>query len=217
MTGGSAEPPAGRLSEVYKANETGAPPPSLSENHRRMLLEESAIDPEIVAERGYRTVRSRAELLEFKKYQRRAPALYVPMYSPDRTTISAQIRPDNPRRDKSGKPIKYETAGGARVILDVHPRNMEAVQDPAVDLWITEGVKKGDALTSRGECAISLIGVWNWQRDGDLLSCWEHVALKERRVFVVFDSDVMVKEGVQLAVERLVGDLEAHCADVRVV
>ncbi len=182
-----------------------------------MLLEESGIYPEVAAQRGYRTVRSRTELLEFKKYQRRAPGLHIPTYSPDGTTTSAQLRPDNPRKDKRGKPLKYETPGGSEVILDVHPRSMAAVRDPAVDLWITEGVKKGDALASRGECAISLIGVWNWQRGGELLPCWDHVALKGRRVYVVFDSDVMTKEGVQLALERLVTALEGFGTDVRVV
>lgn len=187
-----------------------------SRKHSHMLEHESGIDPGVVDERGYRTVRSRTDLLDFKKYQRRAPALRIPLYSPDSETTSAQLRPDNPRRDKSGKAIKYETAGGSKVILDVHPRNMAAVRDPGVDLWITEGVKKGDCLTSRGECAISLVGVWNWQRDGEPLSCWDHVALQGRRVYVAFDSDVMVKEGVQLALKRLVAFLEGRGADVMV-
>jgi hypothetical protein len=205
---------------LYKPNPDQAPGKTvyLSSKHRRMLLEESGISPEIVAGRGYRTVRSRTELLDFKKYQRRAPALLVPMFSPDGETRSSQLRADNPRRDKSGKAIKYETAGGAGAILDVHPRNLEAVRDAGVDLWITEGVKKGDSLASRGECAISLVGVWNWQRGGEFLPCWEHVALESRRgVYVAFDSDAMTKEGVQLALERLVGALEERGADVRVV
>lgn len=190
----------------------------LCEKHRRQLLEGSSIAPEIAAERGYWTATRRSELPdEFKTYQRRAPALVVPMSSPDRQTTGHQIRPENPRRDKKGKPVKYETAGGSSCLIDVHPRNMAAVQDPDVDLWITEGVKKGDSLASHGEVAISLVGVWNWQRDGKPLPCWDHVALDGRRVFVAFDSDMMEKENVQLALERLVAFLEASGADVRVV
>lgn len=170
----------------------------------------------MVSERGYYTAQHRSEVPEaFAGYQRRL-GLVVPVHSPDGETTSSQLRPDNPRRDKKGKALKYETPGGSRTILDVHPRNHAAVRDPAVDLWITEGVKKGDALASRGECAISLVGVWNWQRAGELLPCWDHVELKGRLVYVAFDSDVVAKAEVQIALERLVAALEGLGADVRV-
>ena len=192
----------------------------LSSSHRRQL-QESGIDPGIEAERAYETVRSRADLLDFRKYQRRAsanaPALRVPMYSPDGITRLSQLRPDKPRKDKKGKAIKYETPGGSEAILDVHPRMMEEARNGSGDLWITEGIKKADSLTSRGLCTVGLVGVWNGQRDGKLLSCWDHVALDGRRVYIVFDSDVIVKEGVQLALERLVAALEERGAEVLVV
>jgi hypothetical protein len=189
----------------------------LSSTHAHMLFEESAISEDVAAERGSRTVRSRAELLDFKKYQRRAPALRVPMYSPDGVTTSAQIRPDRPRKDKRGKVIKYETIGGSEVIADVHPRNLDAIRDPSVELNIGEGIKKGDAGTSRGQCWLSLIGVWNFQRDGELLPCFDHIPLKGRRVNICYDHDVMVNPSVQLALQRLVEALEARGADVYVV
>jgi len=188
----------------------------LSAIHRTMLEVESGIAPEIAAERGYKTVMSRAELLDFKKYQRRAPGLYIPTYSPDDETTSSQLRPDSPRKDKRGKPLKYETPGGSEVILDAHPRMLEEVRSGTGDLWVTEGIKKADSLTSRGLPTIGLIGVWNWQRGGEMLPCWNHVRLDGRRVYIVFDSDVMTKEGVQLALERLAGSLEARGANVMV-
>ncbi len=158
-----------------------------------MLEEESGIDEAIVEERGYYTARNTSEVLPvFSKGQRRI-RLVLPMFSPDGETNNYQLRPDKPRKPKKGKPAKYMTPKGSSSILDVHPRNMGKVGDPSVDLWITEGVKKGDALTSHGLCAVALVGVWNWQRSGELLPCWEHVALQGREVFVVFDSDVMVK------------------------
>lgn len=190
---------------------------TLTEAHRRMLFEESGIDPSVAAERGYYTARGRSEVPEaFKDYQRRR-GLVVPMFSPDGETVGYQLRPDQPRKDKKGKPLKYETPGSSEVILDVHPRMLEEVRSGTEDLWITEGIKKADALTSRELPTIGLIGVWNWQRDGELLPCWEHVRLQGRRVYVVFDSDVMVKDGVQLALERLVGALEDLGAEVLVV
>jgi hypothetical protein len=181
-----------------------------------MLFEESGIDPEIAAERGYRTVRSRSELSEYPDWQRRL-GLYVPMLSPDGSSTSSQIRPNTPRR----KGPKYETPAASKMIADVHPRNLEAVRDAGRDLWLTEGCKKGDALASRGLCAISLAGVWNFAVGGtkgrQLLPCFDNVALEGRRVFVVFDSDVMTKPEVQEALARLVAALEVRGADVFVV
>ncbi len=188
----------------------------LSPEHRRMLFEESGIDPEVAAGRGYKTVRSRSELSQYPEWQRRL-GLHVPMFSPDGSSTSSQLRPNTPRR----KGPKYETPGGSRIIADVHPRNFEAVRDARRDLWITEGCKKGDALASRGLCAISLAGVWNFAvaktKGRHLLPCFDSVALEGRRVFVVFDSDVMTKPEVREALSRLVAALEGRGADVFVV
>jgi hypothetical protein len=71
---------------------------------------------------------------------------------------------------------------------------LEEVRADDGDLWITEGIKKADALASRGLAAVGLIGVWNFQRDGELLPCRDHVRLEGRLVRVVYDSDVMAKE-----------------------
>jgi hypothetical protein len=66
----------------------GAPSPTpdlqLSEQHRRMLLEESGIKLEIAEARGYRTVKKKVELeqLGFGRTQRNVPALLVPVHSP---------------------------------------------------------------------------------------------------------------------------------------
>jgi hypothetical protein len=194
-----------------------ASPVTLSDAHERMLYDASGIDPGVARERGYYTARRRSEVPEaFKGYQRKV-GLVIPVCSPDGTSRSWQLRPNKPRKDKKGKPLKYETPGGSAAILDVHPRMRDEVRSGSGDLWITEGIKKADALTSRGLPTIGLIGVWNWQRDSDLLPCWEHVSLKGRRAYVVFDSDVMDKEGVQLALERLVCALEDRGAEVLVI
>jgi hypothetical protein len=186
--------------------------PHLSDRHRRTLEVESAISPDIVAARGYYTAFKRADVPDlFPDYQRRL-GLVIPTYSPS-GAMSYQLRPNKPKNSKR----KYEQPGGVGCILDVHPYRMAAVADASRRLWISEGVKKGDALASRGECAISLSGVWNWQRDGEPLECWNYVALDGREVYVVFDSDVMVKREVQLALERLVAFLTGRRARVQVI
>ena len=82
-------------------------------------------------------------------------------------------------------------------------------------LFITEGIKKGDALVSRGLCAIALIGVWNWRGTNEhggktALPEWEYIALNDREVYIVFDSDVMLKQEVYAALVRLKAFLESR-------
>jgi predicted transcriptional regulator len=191
----------------------------LSREHEHMLLHDSGIDPGVAAERGYQTVRSRAKLSDFKRYQRKL-GLLIPVRSPSGAT-GRRLRPDRPRRGKGGKPVKYEQPAETPNMLDVHPRNSAALGDVGVDLWVVEGEKKADALTSRGLCAVALFGVWGWCVTGtkgqELLPCWDHIELSGRRVRIVFDADIMEKENVQLALERLVAALEGRGAEVLVV
>ncbi len=187
-------------------------------HHRGMLLKESGISAEMVAERGYYTAKTKTELarLGFSERQRRTPALVIPMYSPAGKLITHQIRPDAPRANGEGKLIKYETPAGSQVRLDVHPSQTERMRDASVPLWITEGVKKADSLVSRGQCTVALQGVWCWQSGGVPLREWEDIKLWGRSVYVVFDSDVMTNPKVQAALEGLVGFLRGRGARVRV-
>ena len=189
---------------------------TLSDSHRRMLYEESGISPDVAEERGYYTARRRSEVPEaFKDYQRR-PGLVIPVLTPS-GAHRVRLRPDRPRKGKDGRARKYEQAGGVGCVLDVHPRNLECLQDATVPLWVVEGEKKGDSLTSRGERAVALPGVWNWQRGGAMLPDWQHIALEGRTVYVCFDSDAWSNGNVQMALERLVAVLEDRGAEVLAV
>jgi putative DNA primase/helicase len=77
-------------------------------------------------------------------------------------------------------------------------------------LWIVEGEKKADALVSRGEVAIALLGVWGWKKDGQLLLDWEDLPLIDRDVIIAFDSDAVHNYQVRLAEEALAKVLEAR-------
>jgi hypothetical protein len=195
----------------------------LSTAHRTMLLEESSINSQIVERRGYRTVGSKADLerLGFGRAQRNTPALLIPIYGPTGEVVLYQSRPDKPRI-KNGRPVKYETPGGQRMALDMHPDAQSRLADPDVPLFITEGIKKEDALVSRGLCAVGLIGVWNWRGTNEhggktALAEWEYVALDGRKVYIVFDSDVMEKPEVYAALSRLKAFLESRGAAVRLI
>jgi hypothetical protein len=189
---------------------------SLAPHHRAMLLEESAITLETIEARGYRTVETKAELerLGFGRAQRNVPGLLFPIHGPTGEVVSYQFRPDEPRI-KDGKPVKYETLAGSRMVLDVHPTIRTRLEDPSVPLFITEGIKKGDALVSRGLCAVALIGVWSWRGRNEFggktaLPEWEYIALNGRQVYIVFDSDVMLKPEVHAALTRLKSFLEGR-------
>src|SRR5215207_3022354 len=190
---------------------------TLSDAHRKMLYDESGIDPGVARERGYYTAKRRPEVPEaFKPYQRK-PGLVVPMFSPDGETVGYQLRPDNPRK---GGP-KYETPGGISPVVDVHPRMREEARHGDSPLLITEGAKTGDAATSRGVCTVVLAGVWMWcvpkVKPYRLKPCFDHVRLEGREVYVAFDSDCMSKAGVQDALAALVAALEERGAAVKVI
>ena len=193
-------------------------------DHHRQLIDNSAIWPEVASERGYRSAMSKAELrrLGFTDRQCRVPALLIPIWSVGGEIISYQIRPDGPRINERGKPVKYETPGGSRMVLDVPPRARAGLGDPSIPLFVTEGIRKADSAVSRGLCCIALPGVWNWRGSNEqggkvALADWESVALNGRQVYIAFDSDVMLKPEVHQAMGRLKTFLESRGANMALV
>jgi hypothetical protein len=181
------------------------------------LIEGSGITPDVAAARDYRSVTSKAELgrLGFSAKQCRTPALLLPVYNAAGEVVLWQIRPDEPRVDAKGKLIKYETPGGARMALDVPPTARAWLADPGRPLYITEGIRKADAAVSLGLCCVALLGVWNWRGTNGLggkaaLGDWDAIPLNGRDVYIVFDSDVMLKPEVYRAMARLKAFLESR-------
>jgi hypothetical protein len=99
--------------------------------------------------------------------------------------------------------------------LDVPPGALPAIADPDVPLWITEGAHKADAAVSAGLCCLALLGVEGWQSNGVALPDWKDVRLKDREIFLAFDSDVMTKAAVRAALGRLTAWLAHRGATVR--
>ncbi len=188
----------------------------LAAHHRAMLEQGSGISPEKISDRGYFTVTHKDDLRElgFADYQLRVPAMVIPVYGVDGRFRFYRIRPDDPRRDlqKPGKVVKYEQPSGTGVTIDVPRSAQPFLSDAGTRLWIVEGEKKADALVSRGECAVALLGVWSWKRDGLPLPEWDSIRLVGREVHVAFDSDAARKVEVQRALSALVGYLQARGA-----
>lgn len=193
----------------------------LSAEHRRELFIDSAIAPQVAGERGYTTMerietpesaREQLARMGFPAWATREgyfyPGLHIPQYTPSGERYAGQWKPRNAVPNREGKRMKYASARGA-ARLDVHPRwsrggtIVPIIQDASIRLWITEGVKKADALTSRGECTVALAGVFNWRNTHASLGDWEDVALKGREVVICFDADAITKPAVAQAMARL--------------
>jgi len=199
----------------------------LSAEHRREIIDGSAIDPEVARERGYVTVarpnaalrdaygrdtREQLKAMGFPSWAVREdyyyPGLLIPQYTPSGRQYAGQFKPFRAVTGRDGKKQRYASAKG-QARLDVHPRwstgggIIPPIKDASERLWITEGVKKADALTSRGCVTVALAGVYNWRNTHGTLGDWEDVALKGREVVVCFDADAMAKPAVAQAMARL--------------
>jgi hypothetical protein len=184
--------------------------PELLKAHFDHLHSGSGICTEVMRERGYSSILGEKRLVElgFSAVQRRIPGIIMPSWGVNGSVVGHVYRPDRPRLDGRDKPVKYENVPRSSLHLDIPPRCLTLLGDPATSLFITEGIKKGDALASQGVCTVVLPGVWGFKGKNafggvTLLAEWDYVALKDRDVFVVFDSDVSTKPQVRQAMERL--------------
>jgi len=212
----------------------------ITKAHWHELTVASAIDPAVIAERGYVSIdrprskdsdsiptlpqfgavgdrREQLKAMGFPTWAAREdsyfPMLWLPKWSPRGVRNAGQVKPWRPVPNREGKPMKYASARGATG-LDVHPRwtadrgqidptLVPWIQDPERPLWITEGVKKADSLTSRDVCTVALDGVFNWRNGHATLGDWEDVKLRGREVYICFDADTTEKPAVQQAMIRL--------------
>jgi hypothetical protein len=182
-------------------------------------LAASAVAPEIIEARGYRSVERKSELPPGLG-SCPVPALAFPWHGVAGGIVGYQARPDTPRV-KDGKPIKYESQHRGRNRLDVSPLAQARVGNPAIPLIITEGVLKGDAAVSAGLCCVAVNGVYGWlgtnpEGGKTALPDFRDVALN-RDVLLAFDSDVMTRAEVYSALRDLSDYLASHGATVRYV
>lgn len=189
---------------------------ALSAEHFEEIVVSSAITPEVAAARGYRTLTDTGEARDllaeagFSRQQIREesfPLLLIPMHGMDGHVRGHQIKPAHPRtkpKPSTGEqtPIKYETPFKAPLVIDVPAFTRTALADPGTALWVTEGMKKTDALVSQGLAAVGLTGVFNWRNRQGVLGDWEEIPIKDRPVVLCFDADASSNRNVQLAMSR---------------
>lgn len=201
--------------------------PTLAEAHKTKLLS-SAVSADVAHLRGYRSAYTRKAVREagFGQAQanvvtKQAAALLIPLHDVTGAVAGYQMRPDKPRT-LSDRVVKYESPARQAMLLDVPPQVRAELGNPGVPLFITEGPIKADALASCGMVSVALLGVWGWRGRNDdqataALGAFEAIALRKRRVYICFDSDVITKTSVQLAMSRLSAFLRSRGAEVAIV
>src|SRR5262245_52375223 len=113
---------------------------TLTQAHLQMLKEDSGIAEDVIVARGYSTATTPAQLeaLGFAEYQRRAPALVLPVYDVHGSVALHQIRPEHPRKNKKKKTLKYDTPEGQHLVLDVAPEHLDLLGQGAIPLVVIE-------------------------------------------------------------------------------
>jgi hypothetical protein len=91
--------------------------------HRKYLRDRGVTDS-IAIERGYQSALRKTDLeqLGFGRAQQLTPAMVIPILSVRGEVGSYQIRPDTPRLNEKGRPRKFETKAGGRMLIDAHSR-----------------------------------------------------------------------------------------------
>jgi hypothetical protein len=181
---------------------------TLSDAHRRMLYDESGIDPGVAAERGTFSARRGKGVPQDRGQLPKKPGLVFPVHKLDGGTF-CRLRPDKP-----GRLPKYMQPKDHPNRLDVHPRQHDRIKRPGGMRYVTEGEKKVDAGVSRGLMMVGLSGVWNGQKDKALIPDWHLLPLEGESYSITFDSDIASNPSVQMAADRQARLLREQGAEV---
>ena len=194
-----------KIIDFIEAHASHAASFNLAPHHYVELSKGSGITDGLIRARGYFTATSPEEMrsVGFADFQINVPALIIPHFTVDGAQYF-EMKADSPRLTESGKIRKYERRYGDRSHVDVPPvaGMLEKLKDPSVPLYITEGIKKADAGACRGMTIIALPGVSAWVGTNEYggiteLADWSAVAIAGRTIYIVFDSDVIVKPQVR--------------------
>ncbi|MDP9486381.1 MAG: DUF3854 domain-containing protein [Actinomycetota bacterium] len=196
----------------------------LSEDHRRVLVEGSGISPTVLERYCVRTIGPGRDLPRgfSPRQRRRAPGMLFEAVRPNGET-GYSFRPDRPDPKNPGH--KYEQPckglGAAGNTLGIYETSPGLLGDTSVPLCFVEGHKKALSMVSaygaagRDLVVVAIAGVWNWLSKGPIPDI-EGLALIGRECWVVFDSDMLTKSGVQDAAGRLSEYLKGRGGKVRV-
>jgi len=180
---------------------------SLLHHHHQSLID-SAISNEVIDARGWKSITaSEASAYGFQDYQCRS-GLLVPSYGCDGELKGHQLRADEPRINKDGKAVKYDTPTGTANSLDVNPLMKDWICKADQIIYITEGAKKVDSLASHGMVGIGLKGIYGWRGKNQsgtksALGDWHDVAITANHFRIAFDSDIKTNINISNSAKEL--------------
>lgn len=193
-------------------------------HHRRELCEGSGLTEETILKAGIRSETNPITigiLLGWPKMPKRMGSGIVFRFRDAAGELNgySRFKPDSPRKDRDGKPIKYESPRGLPNRTYIPPGTFAALANPAIQLLVTEGEKKSLAADQAGFPCLGLAGVFAWKLKNHerLLPDLELIEWKGRPVKIVFDSDAAEKENVTDAECRLAAQLANRGAVVKIV
>jgi Domain of unknown function (DUF3854) len=181
---------------------------NLSSAHQKILFGDSCIDPRVVQERGTFTASRGKDVPQCHGWLPKKPGIVFPVHTLDGDTFY-RLRPNNP-----GQLSKYMQPKGFPNRLDLHPRQHDRIKRPGGMRYVTEGEKKVDAGVSRGLLMVGLSGVWNGQKDQELIPDWSMLPLEGERYSITFDSDIAFNPNVQMGADRQARLLREQGAEV---
>lgn len=159
----------------------------------------------------------------------RSSGMYIPYWDPASQDVNGffRFRLD----DVEPKGPKYLQAKGSGSRLYFAPLTMNdgnyaaCLTRPEFPLFIVEGEKKALSLQQRimhRGLVVGVGGVWNWckkERLGGgprpLIDDFDNIALKGRKVYIVYDSDVATNAHVRKGEDSLARSLRAAGSEVR--
>lgn len=209
------------------------PPDALLPQHVDDLRKSGLSDATIQA-CGFRSItgsRKICNILHWKNYPRSlGPALAIPFRRADGTRdVYCRLKLDNPRRDKSGKLVRYESPKGEANKAYFPPSTLASLSDASSPILIAEGEKKSAKADQEGFPCIGLVGVYGFQKkrerdatgravgERELIDELQAVAWRGRGVHICFDSDAADNPNVRWAEWHLAEILTRHGAKVKIL
>ena len=192
-------------------------------------LSERGVTPEVAKQRGYREVlqgheRGGGDFAAAWGFPPESSGLLIPLHGV-LGKEAVQLRLDDPegyaQRKGLKKAPKFLSPGGSRqrTTLSTSPVTRELLAQFS-GLMIVEGVTRVDALAAYNIPAVGIPGAWNWKgkrRDNGPslpLPDFESLVIRDNRVYVCPDGDVLAKKSVHQAMQRLADWLLGAGADL---
>jgi hypothetical protein len=210
---------------VHECNGSSHDSPTLLPQHLADLRA-SGLSDDTIRRCGFHSVITPGQVTRLLRWRGRAKSLGACLAIPfSQAPGYVRLKPDNPRRDRRGKAVKYESPVGRPNRAYFPPGTAAVLADATVPLVITEGEKKAAKADQEGFPCIGLVGVYGWQKprgaaaprgDRYLIDDLAGVAWRGRAVYVVYDSDAAENPAVWQAALHLAEALADDGADARI-